>query len=601
MKVFIHQLYSILDQSDLREWIHWIPDADGVFAIKPFHHNFSQKVLQKYFKHKNFTSFVRQLYMYGFHKLSPNKNVIDSKASLTSNTGKTSQTNSTSAKDSNSRKSNSLSDKSKGNSENAKNGKEDIEWYFTHPSGLFHKGSDVVTLNKIQRKGIGFGRDGKRKNILTRLDVCYIEHPDTMHQTTETNYGYNMPNSEDQFQYSTYEENEVRNQSIYNMYNNNMSQNSDLNVLRIQNNGDNSSINNTNNVFRRHSSNNSIYSNPQLAIENEHNINVPHKSFSDQEPQHVTQPFSYKSDLNNYHTQQKNVPSSNMSYVLHNNSGNNANRLSPISSSYQSISNNIKNTTPIVPLLSRLPNRMLNPIKPLTSPPSLINNSNLGDNVYKTKSESSISASLGGSSNESNMGHLNERSSSYFLSPYTSNNIKSVNSKNTSESFKGNLLKSERKEKLLTDTLLIISTFSKNLYEVNINQGLNLLYLVADFQNTIYRLQEQLDTLKELENVSQNKHVTDFGSENLSSQAPTASIMSTGDPYISSVYNTNASQNSIYEVHSYNYKLANSKSPTSSLRPNYFPSLPSFQNRFEENITSKGPLINKGTKDVFKG
>ncbi len=46
--------------------ISWNPEGTE-FTIKDAN-EFAETVLPRYFKHKNFTSFVRQLNMYGFHK-----------------------------------------------------------------------------------------------------------------------------------------------------------------------------------------------------------------------------------------------------------------------------------------------------------------------------------------------------------------------------------------------------------------------------------------------------------------------------------------------------------------------------------------------------
>ncbi|KAL1843631.1 hypothetical protein VTJ49DRAFT_613 [Mycothermus thermophilus] len=64
---FIHKLWSMLEDPKIQHLISWTPNADS-FVIQPSH-EFS-KVLAQYFKHTNISSFVRQLNMYGFHKVS---------------------------------------------------------------------------------------------------------------------------------------------------------------------------------------------------------------------------------------------------------------------------------------------------------------------------------------------------------------------------------------------------------------------------------------------------------------------------------------------------------------------------------------------------
>ncbi|KAK4033881.1 HSF-type DNA-binding-domain-containing protein [Parachaetomium inaequale] len=64
---FIHKLWSMLEDQKIQHLISWTANADS-FVIQPSH-EFS-KVLAQYFKHTNISSFVRQLNMYGFHKVS---------------------------------------------------------------------------------------------------------------------------------------------------------------------------------------------------------------------------------------------------------------------------------------------------------------------------------------------------------------------------------------------------------------------------------------------------------------------------------------------------------------------------------------------------
>ncbi|EPS30812.1 hypothetical protein PDE_05764 [Penicillium oxalicum 114-2] len=64
---FIHKLYNMLEDSSIRHLIAWSGTNDS-FVMSPTS-EFS-KVLAQYFKHTNISSFVRQLNMYGFHKVS---------------------------------------------------------------------------------------------------------------------------------------------------------------------------------------------------------------------------------------------------------------------------------------------------------------------------------------------------------------------------------------------------------------------------------------------------------------------------------------------------------------------------------------------------
>ena len=64
---FIHKLYSMLEDRTIRHLISWSDNHDS-FVMSPS--NEFSKVLAQYFKHTNISSFVRQLNMYGFHKVS---------------------------------------------------------------------------------------------------------------------------------------------------------------------------------------------------------------------------------------------------------------------------------------------------------------------------------------------------------------------------------------------------------------------------------------------------------------------------------------------------------------------------------------------------
>ncbi|KZV11483.1 MGA1 [Saccharomyces cerevisiae] len=136
-KTFVHQLHAILLEPEVNKWIYWSPTDNTIFFLKPYDPNFSTHVLKRYFKHGNVNSFVRQLHMYGFHKLS-----------------------------------HPSPDQSSANNRNVK---ELVEWKFTHPSGFFFKEANAGILNKIQRKSTGVGKDGKRKNILSSISVSYVD------------------------------------------------------------------------------------------------------------------------------------------------------------------------------------------------------------------------------------------------------------------------------------------------------------------------------------------------------------------------------------------------------------------------------------------
>ncbi|KAJ3052137.1 hypothetical protein HK097_006834 [Rhizophlyctis rosea] len=60
--------YSMLEDQNVQQLIYW--DPSGTYFIVNNITEFSKSVLPQYFKHNNFASFVRQLNMYGFHKIN---------------------------------------------------------------------------------------------------------------------------------------------------------------------------------------------------------------------------------------------------------------------------------------------------------------------------------------------------------------------------------------------------------------------------------------------------------------------------------------------------------------------------------------------------
>lgn len=66
---FIAKLFSLVDTPEYSNFIRWSEEHKGnaIEVIEPV--QFSQEILPKIFKHSNITSFIRQLNIYGFHKL----------------------------------------------------------------------------------------------------------------------------------------------------------------------------------------------------------------------------------------------------------------------------------------------------------------------------------------------------------------------------------------------------------------------------------------------------------------------------------------------------------------------------------------------------
>jgi len=69
---FIGKLYSMVEDEKCQHLLHWTNNG-GFVVVNP--EEFSRLVLPHYFKHNNFASFVRQLNMYGFHKVNDFINV----------------------------------------------------------------------------------------------------------------------------------------------------------------------------------------------------------------------------------------------------------------------------------------------------------------------------------------------------------------------------------------------------------------------------------------------------------------------------------------------------------------------------------------------
>ena len=65
-KTFLSKLYDILNNTTFKEIIYWNKEGKGIIIANIY--EFSNMVLPKYYNHSNYSSFVRQLNLYGFHK-----------------------------------------------------------------------------------------------------------------------------------------------------------------------------------------------------------------------------------------------------------------------------------------------------------------------------------------------------------------------------------------------------------------------------------------------------------------------------------------------------------------------------------------------------
>ncbi|KAI8077228.1 uncharacterized protein B0P05DRAFT_572099 [Gilbertella persicaria] len=64
---FLNKLYSMVNDPESDDLICWADDGASFFVNRQ--EDFARKVLPRFFKHNKFSSFVRQLNMYGFHKV----------------------------------------------------------------------------------------------------------------------------------------------------------------------------------------------------------------------------------------------------------------------------------------------------------------------------------------------------------------------------------------------------------------------------------------------------------------------------------------------------------------------------------------------------
>ncbi|KAH7921058.1 hypothetical protein BV22DRAFT_1097134 [Leucogyrophana mollusca] len=64
---FLQKLYEMVNDPADHDLIRWSDAGDSFFVMDQ--ERFASEVLGRWFKHKNFSSFVRQLNMYGFHKI----------------------------------------------------------------------------------------------------------------------------------------------------------------------------------------------------------------------------------------------------------------------------------------------------------------------------------------------------------------------------------------------------------------------------------------------------------------------------------------------------------------------------------------------------
>ncbi|KAK9684842.1 hypothetical protein RND81_10G236400 [Saponaria officinalis] len=68
---FLTKTYEMVDDPNTNQVVCWSENGHSFVVWDP--HDFSNNLLPKYFKHNNFSSFMRQLNTYGFRKIDPEK------------------------------------------------------------------------------------------------------------------------------------------------------------------------------------------------------------------------------------------------------------------------------------------------------------------------------------------------------------------------------------------------------------------------------------------------------------------------------------------------------------------------------------------------
>ena len=71
---FLKNTYELLSNESISNIICWAEDGSSFIIFDLF--NFTNTVLPTYFKHSNLASFIRQLNMYGFHKIKDDQQII---------------------------------------------------------------------------------------------------------------------------------------------------------------------------------------------------------------------------------------------------------------------------------------------------------------------------------------------------------------------------------------------------------------------------------------------------------------------------------------------------------------------------------------------
>ncbi|CAB4252264.1 similar to Saccharomyces cerevisiae YOR140W SFL1 Transcriptional repressor and activator [Maudiozyma barnettii] len=191
--VFIHKLYNILENKELKHLIWW-SDNGKSFFIKP-NEKFS-KALAKYFKHTNITSFVRQLNIYGFHKVT---NLNESNTTMTEK------------------------EREKSHDPTEDDDTTTIKiWEFKHSAGIFKKG-EPESLKLIKRRSSSRNSSNaykKRPNLLENHSGVNFTNGSVSH--TDLSYGTdNNGHTQTNSAFSAEQLNSLRSHSSFSPYSSN--------------------------------------------------------------------------------------------------------------------------------------------------------------------------------------------------------------------------------------------------------------------------------------------------------------------------------------------------------------------------------------------
>ncbi|KAK6199550.1 putative transcription factor [Scheffersomyces amazonensis] len=160
--VFIHKLYDMLHDESISHLIWWSPSEDSFYLLPG--EEFS-KVLAQYFKHTNIASFIRQLNMYGFHKVNDTFQTNSAEDAPASAPGTP------------------PADQPEGTTNSTTTTTNSTKWEFKHSTNQFRKG-DIDSLKLIKRRS--------SKNINSHKEIVNLKSlpPTSNPMLLNPNYPY---------------------------------------------------------------------------------------------------------------------------------------------------------------------------------------------------------------------------------------------------------------------------------------------------------------------------------------------------------------------------------------------------------------------------